>query len=127
MRLEEVSSETHAASATTDYHELLRLENLDAVFVSATPEHTHYPMAKDSLEAGKHVISDKPPCIRLDELDEIESLASHKGLKVGCMFDSRDLAPFIGLCRRVRAGEIGEVHAIVVAGQHPLMRGSRPE
>ena len=59
MRLEEVSSETRAASATTDYHEILRLDDLDAVFVSATPEHTHYPMAKDSLEAGKHVLLEK--------------------------------------------------------------------
>ena len=79
-----------------------------------------------ALSAGKHVISDKPICTRLDELDEIESLSAQKGLKVGCMLDMRDAAQFIGVRDLVRQGIIGEVQAISFNGQHPLLLGRRP-
>lgn len=79
----------------------------------------------DALEAGKHVISDKPLCTSLAELDRIEAAARVRGLLVGCMLDMRDLAPFLGLRERIRAGEIGEVRAISFDGQHPLNYGRR--
>jgi len=79
-----------------------------------------------SLEKGRHVISDKPMCTCLKELDKISSLAKSKNLKVGCMFDVRDMPQFIALRDIVRSGAIGEVHNIVFGGQHPLMLGVRP-
>ncbi len=47
-RLEEVRQKTGAKSATEDYHELLKLKEIEAVYISATPEHTHFPMARQS-------------------------------------------------------------------------------
>lgn len=77
------------------------------------------------LEAGKHVISDKPLCTSRVELDQIESIARRSGVIVGCMLDMRDLAPFLGLRQTIQAGEIGAVRAISFDGQHPLMFGRR--
>lgn len=54
-RLDEIAGETVPESATTDYQELLKIDEIDAVFISTTPEHTHFPMARDSLKARKHV------------------------------------------------------------------------
>src|ERR1700680_3687711 len=54
-RLKEVADKTKPATATTDYRTLLENQNIDSVIISATPETTHYPMAKESLLAGKHV------------------------------------------------------------------------
>src|SRR6185295_3483326 len=48
-----------------------------------------------ALEAGKHVISDKPICTRLDELDEIERLSREKSRIVSALFDLRDSGAFI--------------------------------
>ncbi len=80
----------------------------------------------DGLEAGHHVIADKPACTRLSEVDQIEALASKKGLQVGCMLTMRD-GRFMRTTRRLlREGAIGEVHAITFGGQHPLLLGSRP-
>ena len=79
-----------------------------------------------ALSHGKHVISDKPLCTSLDELDEIERLAAAKSLKVNCMLDMRDSAPFISVRKLIRQGLIGEVHAITFGGQHPLLLGKRP-
>ena len=60
-----------------------------------------------AIEAGKHVISDKPLCTSRVELDRIEAAAKSRGLIVGCMLDMRDLAPFLGLRQAIQAGEIG--------------------
>ena len=55
-RLERVAKATGARTATQDYHELLGRKDLDAVFVSATPETTHYPITRDCLIARKHTL-----------------------------------------------------------------------
>lgn len=83
-------------------------------------------LAIRALQAGRHVISDKPLCTSLAELDEIERLASGSGLKVGMMLDIRDSANLIGLRDAVSSGLIGEVQTVSVCGQHPLLPGSRP-
>ena len=58
-RLAEVAKATGARKAVADYRQLLD-EDIQAVYVSATPETTHFPMARDFLAAGKHVFLEKP-------------------------------------------------------------------
>ena len=66
-------------------------------------------LAIGALEAGKHVISDKPICVSLDEWRRIRDLADAKGLKVGCMLDLRDNGNVVA-ARQIVAGEIGRAH-----------------
>ena len=80
----------------------------------------------EGLKRGRHVLADKPLCTRLSELDEIEALASEKGLSVGCMLDMRVDWVYRKIRDLILAGDIGEVHAISFDGQHPLNYGSRP-
>ena len=70
-RLAEVAKATRPRTATSDYRELLKIKDLEAVYISATPETTHYPMARDCLLAGKHVFLEKPIAIELHEADEL--------------------------------------------------------
>ena len=84
------------------------------------------PVLIEALTRGKHVISDKPLCTKMADLDRIAALAHEKNLKVGCMLTMRDAAAFIGARNLIQAGRIGEVHAIAFGGQHPLLLGSRP-
>lgn len=79
-----------------------------------------------ALEAVRHVLADKPLCTQLDELNRIESLAHAKGLRVGCMLDLPDGAPWQTLRRIIHEGTLGTVHTIGFSGQHPLKCGSRP-
>jgi predicted dehydrogenase len=81
--------------------------------------------AIEALQRGKHIISDKPLCTRLEELDEIERLVREKNLAVGCQLDIRDNGLLLRLRRLIQDGELGEVHAISFGGQHPLMYGTR--
>ena len=52
---------------------------LDAVVI-ATPVPTHYALAKQALEAGKHVLVEKPPAMKGPEMDELVKLASDRDL-----------------------------------------------
>lgn len=83
-------------------------------------------IAITALERGKHVLSDKPLCTRLDELDAIAQLARTKGLSVGCMFNLRESAALRTLAGLVHDGELGTVHAVHFGGQHPLLEAKRP-
>ena len=62
-----------------DYHIALMDSNVDAVYI-ATPNDLHYPMAKDALFAGKHVILEKPFVLHLRDAEELFSIAQQKGL-----------------------------------------------
>jgi predicted dehydrogenase len=59
---------------TTNFNELLADDTLDAIVI-ATPVPTHYALAKQALEAGKHVFVEKPPAMRAAEMDELVTLA----------------------------------------------------
>src|SRR6266536_1807774 len=74
-RLAAVAARTGPASATTDYRKLLAMPGLDAVIISATPETTHHPLARESLIAGKSVLLEKPMALTLAEADERIALA----------------------------------------------------
>jgi scyllo-inositol 2-dehydrogenase (NAD+) len=88
-RLAEVIDETRPTSGTTDYREVIARDNLDAIIISATPETTHYPIAKEALSAGRHVFLEKPLALTLDEADELISIANKKHLKFAIGYSQR--------------------------------------
>lgn len=78
-----------------------------------------------ALQAGKHVLADKPMCTSLAEYEEIVRLAEAKKLTVGLMLDMRDGPVFRKVRELVRSGTIGEIRAVSLGGQHPLLPGIR--
>jgi predicted dehydrogenase len=66
------------ARATTSFDEMLRDDSLDAVIV-ATPVPTHYELAKQALEFDKHVLVEKPPAMRADEMEDLVGIAERHG------------------------------------------------
>ena len=67
------------ARIVADFDELLSDDTLDAVVI-ATPVPTHYELARRALEAGKHVLVEKPPAMRGVEIDELVVLAAARDL-----------------------------------------------
>ncbi|KAF1969088.1 NAD(P)-binding protein [Bimuria novae-zelandiae CBS 107.79] len=63
----------------TDLDQFYNDSNLNAIYV-ASPNILHYEQAKKSLQAGKHVILEKPSCSTSQELDELFKLSKEKGL-----------------------------------------------
>ncbi len=87
---------------------LLANPDVDIV-VNLTIPDAHYPVSKAILEAGKHVYSEKPLVLSLEQGEDLRAIARAKGLSVGCAPDT-----FLGgahqLARSyVDAGKIGRV------------------
>ena len=113
-RLEEVEAKTRPTSATTDYRKLVDLKGLDAVYISATPETLHFPMAKEFLEAGKHVFLEKPIAVTLEEADQLIRIAKKKNLKFSIGYSQRFNPKFAYVRQSIRNGTIGRpVSALV--------------
>ncbi len=113
-RLAEVARATGARTATTDYRDLLSVDAIEAVYVSATPETTHYPMAREFLSAGKHVFLEKPMALELGQADELIGLARKNGLKFSIGYSQRFNPKFAYVRKSIREGTIGRpVSALV--------------
>jgi scyllo-inositol 2-dehydrogenase (NAD+) len=113
-RLTEVAKATGARTATTDYRELLKIDAIDAVIVSATPESLHYPMARECLLAGKHVFLEKPMAVELHEADELIDIARRHGVKFTIGYSQRFNPKFAYVHKSIVDGTIGRpVSALV--------------
>lgn len=113
-RLEAVASATSPRSTTTDWQELIARPEITAVMISATPETTHYPMARAALRAGKHVLLEKPIAMELHEADELIALARASGLKFTIGYSQRFNPKFALVRKSIADGTIGRpVSALV--------------
>jgi predicted dehydrogenase len=96
------------AKSTQRYDDLLADDSLDAVVI-ATPVPTHYELAKQALEAGKHVFVEKPPAMHAAEMDELVRVAAEHDL---VLMPGHLLLYHPGVAKLkelIDAGELGEV------------------
>ena len=97
--------------ATGDYRTLLEDKSIEAVHV-CTPNVLHFPMAKAALEAGKHVLCEKPLATSVAEAQELVDLAKQNNA-ANCTFHNLRYYPLVQNIRRLReAGELGEIYAV---------------
>jgi predicted dehydrogenase len=107
QRLAEIKSQTDATTATADYQDLLRNDDIDAIIISATPEITHYPFAKQCLQAGKHLFLEKPLALTLTEADELVALSSKNNLKFTIGYSQRFNPKFAYVKQCLEDGTLG--------------------
>src|SRR6202521_415969 len=114
-RLREVAAKTKPATATADYRILLSDSDIDAMIISATPETTHFPVAKESLLAGKHVFLEKPISMELSEADELIALARANKLLFTIGYSQRFNPKFAYVKRSIDDGTIGQPGSALVS------------
>jgi predicted dehydrogenase len=78
-RLEPVALRYPTVRTTTDHRDLLRDPEVEAIAI-ATPVSTHYELARQALEAGKHVLVEKPLAATCEEIERLIELADRRGL-----------------------------------------------
>lgn len=111
--------------APDGYEDWLCRSDLDAVAIGGVYADRGQAIIK-ALQHGKHVLSDKPLCTRLSELEEIRRLAQKKNLKVGCLLDLRKAPAAISAKALLSSGRLGEIKNITFTGQHYLDYQKRP-
>jgi predicted dehydrogenase len=88
--------------------ELLALNSVRLIVV-ATPNQSHFPIAKRCLEAGRDVVVDKPFTVSVAEAAELLQLACRLGRVLSVYHDRRFDADFQPLRKLVGAGELGRI------------------
>lgn len=107
-RLKEMIDTYAPATATDDYTQLIHNPDISSIIISATPEHTHFPMAKEAMSAGKHVFLEKPIAVTLAEADELVDLAKEKGVKFTIGYSQRFNPKYAYVYESIKNGTLGE-------------------
>jgi predicted dehydrogenase len=107
-RAEEMAAKYEIPQVFTDYEEMVRMGNLDAVIV-AVPDDLHYPITMAALDAGLHVLCEKPMAYTLDQAKQMLAKAEAARLKHMVFFTWR-WAPYNRLLKKMVAeGYIGHL------------------
>ncbi|MBV8421026.1 MAG: Gfo/Idh/MocA family oxidoreductase, partial [Hyphomicrobiales bacterium] len=114
-RLAEVKALTSPASATLDYQDIVKNPNISVVYVCTTPEQNHYPITRDCLKAGKHVLLEKPIAMELWEADELITLAKRGRLKFTIGYSQRFNPKFAYAKKKITDGTLGKVVSVMVS------------
>jgi predicted dehydrogenase len=107
-RLESVGRRFSGVSRYDSLSELLGDERLDAVVI-ATPVTSHYPIARAALEAGKHVLIEKPLAASSAECRELIALGEQRGLLVMPGHTFLYSPPVLAIHKLIHAGELGNL------------------
>lgn len=114
------SAEKSAAAAAqlaldvgySDYHAVLSDDAVDAVHI-ATPNETHFHMAKRALEAGKHVVCEKPLAMNATETAALVEIATQNPQLVAAVNYNIRFYPMVLQAREmVQSGELGEIYSV---------------
>jgi predicted dehydrogenase len=97
--------------ATADFDEVLADPSVDAVAI-ATPPSTHYPLVKRALEAGKHVLVEKPLATSAVHAEELVEIAEREGLVLMPGHTFLYSAAVVKVRELIESGELGEVYFI---------------
>lgn len=99
------------ADAVDDYRELLDRHDVEIVDITPHPA-DRVPIVKESILAGKHVLSQKPFVLDLDDGDDLIRLATEHNVKLAVNQNGRWAPHFSYLRHAVTSGLIGELTSI---------------
>ena len=103
-----------ALATTTQFEEILADPTIEAVAI-ATPVSTHFPLAKAALDAGKHVLVEKPLAGSSIEAEHLVALAAKRGLVLMPGHTFLYSPPVDAIRTLIEAGELGDIYFIAAS------------
>ena len=107
-KLKAVTEKNPEVKAYTDFDEMLRDEEIDIISI-CLPSGIHADFAVKALEAGKHVLIEKPIDITVSAAERIEEARIRTGKKVGCIYQNRNNAVMKPLKEAIDSGRLGRI------------------
>ncbi|KVT76467.1 oxidoreductase [Burkholderia ubonensis] len=99
------------ARIVADLDALLALDDIECVVI-ATPNDTHFPLARQVLDAGRHVVVDKPVTLTSDEALALARLANARSRVFAPFHNRRWDGDFLTVRRIVESGELGRITSV---------------
>ncbi|HYE18109.1 MAG TPA: Gfo/Idh/MocA family oxidoreductase [Tepidisphaeraceae bacterium] len=112
----------YQAKAYTDWQEMVKSPEVDAVVV-AGPNALHAPMTIEALNAGKHVLCEKPMAINRDEARAMIDAARKSGKYLMIGLNQRLMPPHVRAKEILDSGRLGKVLSFRTAFKHPGPEG----
>lgn len=119
-RLAALADRFGVAERYTDWREMIAAGRLDLVVI-VTPNALHHPVAMAALEAGAHVICEKPLALDAGQARQMAERAAARGLQTLTFFTHRAVAAAAHVRRLIREGRLGRplhVNAAYLSASH---------
>lgn len=115
----EVFRKDYGLESEKDFEGIIKRDDINAVYIPQPPA-LHYKWAKKALEAGKHVLLEKPATIKYEQTKELIELAQNRQLALheNYMFQYHLQIGYIK--EIIQRGEIGQIRLIKTAFGFPL-------
>lgn len=110
-RAEELARDFAVPNVYDDWRDLLKHDEIHAVH-NCTPNNLHFEVNRALIEAGKHVLSEKPLTMTSAESSELIRLAHGKGVVTAINFNYRGYPLIQHAHGMVKRGELGDVHLV---------------
>jgi predicted dehydrogenase len=110
-RAEEAAGKLGIAKAYGSYEELLRDGEIEAIY-DPLPNHLHVPWSVKAVEAGKHVLCEKPISLTVAEAKGLLAVRDRTGVKIGEAFMVKTHPQWRRTQEIIRTGGIGNLRAI---------------
>ena len=120
-RAQKYAAEWEIKRSYGSYEELLADPDIDVIY-NSLPNHLHATWTVKALEAGKHVLCEKPMALSVEEIDAIQKTVDHTGKIVTQSYMYRTQPRTYKVLELIQAGEIGEVRLIRGSFSFPLDR-----
>ena len=96
------------------YEELLADPDADAIY-NPLPNHLHVPWTAKAMEAGKHVLCEKPLSLTVAEAESLLPVRARTRKKVGEAFMIRSFTQWLRVKELIETGRIGQLRAVLAA------------
>lgn len=102
----QVATELQVPVVETDYHQLLKREDLDAVVICSSTD-THAQIIEEAAAAGKHIFCEKPIALQIDRIEHVLAEVEKTGVKLQLGFNRRFDPGFRKAQQMIADGRIG--------------------
>jgi len=111
-------ADRYGTKVTSDPQELIDADDVDAVIV-CSPTSTHVDLISASIDAGVHVMCEKPIDLDIKRVDALLEKVNSAKTQIALGFNRRFDPNFASINTRVKAGEIGNLEQLIIISRDP--------
>ncbi|OGO29303.1 MAG: hypothetical protein A2Z16_15815 [Chloroflexi bacterium RBG_16_54_18] len=116
----QAATQLFSCDGYSDYHDLLKRDDIDVVHI-LTPHYLHAPMAIDAMNAGKHVLTEKPMAINMEQAYAMLEAAKRNNVTLGVVSQNRYNSASVAIKEALTSGSLGKV-----IGQRIILSWTKP-
>ena len=117
----EMAARLFDCDAYADYQEMLKRDDLDVIHV-LTPHYLHAPMVIDAANSGRHVLSEKPMAISVEQARAEIEAGKRNHVTIGVISQNRYNSASVAIKEAIDSGSLGKVY-----GQRILLAWQKPD